>query len=107
METETVLIANTHSKNRALVDKIHKRITGYIRAKTSVLLTYNIETKHVAAATVITPGAESPTMMPLADPAWVSISVLLNKGEVSEVLDRLEELGAKSLLVVDVNNCRI
>jgi hypothetical protein len=39
MDTETVLIKNKHTENADLVDRIMKRIQGYILSKEHSLLT--------------------------------------------------------------------
>lgn len=54
----------------------------------------------------ITPGAKSPTVSPLEDDKWVSVSVLVDKDEIMDVMDRLQEIGAESLLVLEIANCR-
>ena len=37
----------------------------------------------------------------------VSITVMVNTKEVSEVMDQLEDIGATGLVVLDVTNCRV
>lgn len=46
-------------------------------------------------------------MSPLEDEAWVSVTVMVRSDECVEVMDRLQEIGAESLLVFNVKNCRI
>jgi ATP phosphoribosyltransferase len=65
METETVLINNRNTQHPKLVDRIYKRIRGYILAQQNCLITYNVERKNLHLAEKITPGHESPTVMPL------------------------------------------
>jgi ATP phosphoribosyltransferase len=55
----------------------------------------------------ITPGSKSPTVSPLEDEAWVAVTVMVRSDECVEVMDRLQEIGAESLLVFNVKNCRI
>eukprot|EP00041_Stephanoeca_diplocostata_P012815 m.215561 g.215561 ORF g.215561 m.215561 type:complete len:307 (+) comp19103_c0_seq1:92-1012(+) len=106
MDTETVLIKNKHTKHAALVERIHKRIKGYMLSQKSSMMTYNIRRKDLAAAEKITPGAESPTLSPLENEEWISVTVLVRTEEVSDVMDKLQEIGARSLVVFKVDNCR-
>ena len=45
------------------------------------------------AATAITPGLESPTVSPMADPAWRAVRAMVRRNEVNPVMDALFELG--------------
>jgi ATP phosphoribosyltransferase len=106
MTTETMLLSNPHTPFQSLVEKIHRRIAGYVTATQNCLITYNVERSKQAEAMQITPGHESPTIMPLEDPGWISVSALIGTKNVSEVMDRLIEIGAKSILVTALANCR-
>lgn len=112
MATQTVLIANTHTNNRALVDKIHKRINGFLLSQKCSMLAYNIPASHLEQAKLITPGEQAPTVSTLgASPTeptekWVSVTVLVRSDQISDMMDQLEEVGAKGLVVFNVSNCR-
>lgn len=110
MTTETVLIANpkrlASETHKHLVDLVHQRIQGYITATQNCMLTYNIARALLAEAVKITPGHESPTVMPLEDSKLVSVGALVRKDEVAEVMDRLKAIGASSILQTDIANCR-
>jgi len=70
------------------------------------LLTYNIERINLAEAVKITPGHESPSLVPLQDEAWVAVSAMVKSKEVAEIMDALSALGARSILVTPITNCR-
>lgn len=107
MDTETVLIKNKHTTHAQLVDRIHKRINGFLKAKSNSMLTYNVERSKLDQAKLITPGARSPTISPLDDPEWVSVTVMVHTKSLSETMDRLEDIGAVDLIVFKVENCRV
>lgn len=107
MDTETVLIKNKHTNNEELVARIHKRIVGFLKAKRNSMLTYNIPRSIIETAKKITPGAKSPTISPLDDPTWVSVTVMVPTKSLSGVMDELEEIGATDLIVFNIENCRI
>ena len=61
------------------------------------MLTYNIPRDKLADAKVITPGGRSPTISPLDDPAWCSVTVLVPSKRLANVMDQLE---VRSLLLL-------
>jgi len=107
METETVLIKNKHAEHADMVARLTKRIQGYLTAQSNSMLTYNVPRASLTDAIKITPGAKSPTLSPLEDDTWVSVTVMVKSETVSDVMDRLQAIGAESLLVFGVSNCRV
>jgi ATP phosphoribosyltransferase len=108
MKTETVLIANTSKVDKPLVQKINKRILGFLKSTKHSMMAYNITSSNLKSATAITPGANAPTVSKLEGPGdWVSVTVMVKSNEVADIMDSLEELGATGLVVFDVTNCRI
>ncbi len=45
---------------------------------------------------------KSPTVMPLADPAWCSIHTVLEEERFWDIIGQLKEKGAQGLLVVPI-----
>jgi len=106
MKSETVLISNPKNKHPELVSSIYKRIQGYIVAKNQCMISYNIPKKSLKKALEITPGHESPTVTDLSDPAWCAVSALIKRKDAQYIFDRLETVGAKSILTFAIDNCR-
>ena len=106
MKTQAVLISNPHTKHESLVEKINKRISGYLTAKRYCMLNYNFPREKLADALKITPGHRSATVSPLDDEAWVAVQAMVNKSEVSEIMDDLEASVAVDILVLNIENCR-
>jgi len=107
MTSQTVLIMNPKCQNTALVEKIRKRIKGFLTAKSKSMLSYNVEKANLDAALALTPGSTSPTVVPLHNSDFMSVTVLVNSKEVSALMDALEEIGATGLVVYQAENCRI
>ena len=61
----------------------------------------------LADAEKITPGFNSPTVNPPEDSAWCAVRVMVRRGEVIEVMEKLEKLGAHAILETQINNCRL
>lgn len=109
MTSETVLISKEKIDNpefEKLVKKIAQRIEGYQIATKHVMVTYNILAENLHKASLITPGRESPTITPLHDTKWVSVSAIIQSSDAAKILDELTDVGARSILVMELANSR-
>ena len=104
---ETVLIQYPQTTQPTLVDRIVRRIEGVIIARSYSLLEYNIQQVYLAAAEKITPGFESPTVNRLEEEGWCSVRAMVKRGEVIDVMEQLESLGATAILETAISNCRL
>ena len=104
---ESVLIQNKARREAELADRVVRRLEGVIIARSWSLLEYNIPRTKLAEAEKITPGFNSPTVNALEDPAWCAVRVMVQRGEVINVMERLETLGAHAILETQINNCRL
>ena len=89
------------------VEKLLRRLKGVIVAREYVIFDYDCPKELVEQASKITPGFESPTISPLADPTWVAIRALVRSADTNTVMDELYELGAKAILVSAIHAARI
>ncbi len=101
MTSEAVLLAkkNLGFKEQEWLLKIKTRLTGVLTAQQYLLLDYNIPKKALKLAEKITPGFNSPTIMPLEQEEWVAIRSVIQKKEKYEVIEKLKEIGAQAILV--------
>ncbi len=106
LTTQAVFIANPHKSN-PLIATIKRRIQGVIVATRYVLVTYNIQREKLHDATIITPGKRAPTVAPHDNGDWVSVSSMVSKKDVVEIMDKLEAIGADDILVTSIQNCRV
>jgi ATP phosphoribosyltransferase len=104
--TEQVLISNPHTKHPEMVEKIRRRIAGYLMAQRYVMLYYNIDREQLDAAAKITPGKKGPNVTPLEDGKSVSVGAMVESHDVSNKMDELEAIGATDIFVVDMHNAR-
>lgn len=104
---ETVLIQNKAGREKDLADRVVRRLEGVTIARSWSLLEYNLPREKLAAAEKITPGFNSPTVNSLEDPGWCAVRVMVRRGEVIEVMEKLEALGAHAILETQINNCRL
>jgi|SRR5829696_5117433 len=83
------------------------RVQGVVFAQQYLMLDYDCPKHLLAKATEITPGLESPTVAPLADPEWVAVRAMVPRKDANQVMDELAELGAKAILASDIRSCRL
>ncbi len=109
-DSEAVLIERADQGGQggaqAARDQLVARIQGVVFGQQYLMLDYDCPRSVLDKATSITPGLESPTIAPLADPDWVAIRALVPRRGVNEIMDELAAIGAKAILASDVRFCR-
>jgi ATP phosphoribosyltransferase len=104
---EAVLVQNPATKHGELADRVVRRVEGVVIARSYSLLEYNVPQAKLAAAEKITPGFESPTVNKLEEEGWYAVRAMVKRGEVIEIMERLEALGATAILETTITNCRL
>jgi len=106
-DSEAVLIEQidpnaAERPDAAARDQLVARVQGVVFGQQYLMLDYDCPRSVLDDATVITPGLESPTIAPLADPAWVAVRALVPRRGVNAIMDDLAAIGAKAILASDV-----
>lgn len=104
---ETVLIQNRQQRQSALADRVVRRLEGVVIARSYSLLEYNVPRAKLREAEEITPGFNSPTVSALEDADWCAVRVMVRRGEVIQIMEQLEALGASAILETQITNCRL
>jgi ATP phosphoribosyltransferase len=110
-DSEAVLIEGVKSNGRstetsAARGQLAARVQGVVFGQQYLMLDYDCPRSVLEAASAITPGLESPTIAPLADPDWVAVRALVPRREVNTIMDELAAIGAKAILASDIRFCR-
>ena len=111
-DSEAVLIERAdrggHDQGEATAarDQLVARVQGVVFGQQYLMLDYDCPRSVLDKATSITPGLESPTIAPLADPDWVAVRALVPRQGVNEIMDELAAIGAKAILASDIRFCR-
>ncbi|HEU4360742.1 MAG TPA: ATP phosphoribosyltransferase [Mycobacterium sp.] len=110
-DSEAVLIEGTEPNGRsaqttAARDQLAARVQGVVFGQQYLMLDYDCPRAVLDEATAITPGLESPTIAPLADPDWVAVRALVPRRAVNAIMDELAAIGVKALLASDIRFCR-
>jgi len=104
---ETVIVQNPQTAHAALADRLVRRVEGVVIARAYSLLEYNVPSDKLAQAEQITPGFNSPTVSQLENKNWHSVRAMVKRGEVIEIMEQLETLGATAILETAIANCRL
>ena len=106
-DSEAVLIeqVDPHAAERpdaAARDQLVARVQGVVFGQQYLMLDYDCPRSVLDDAMSITPGLESPTIAPLADPDWVAVRAMVPSRGVNAIMDQLAGIGAKAILASNV-----
>jgi ATP phosphoribosyltransferase len=104
---EALLVQSTSTRHKQLCDRVVRRLEGVVIARSYSLLEYNVPEAKLAEAERITPGFESPTISKLEESGWFAVRAMVKRGDVIEIMERLEALGASAILETEITNCRL
>ncbi|MCV7357788.1 ATP phosphoribosyltransferase [Mycolicibacterium fluoranthenivorans] len=105
-DSEAILIERADTEPDPARDQLAARVQGVVFGQQYLMLDYDCPRAVLDQATAVTPGLESPTIAPLADPDWVAVRALVPRREVNSIMDRLAAIGAKAILASDIRFCR-
>lgn len=105
-DSEAILIERADSDPDPARDQLAGRVQGVVFGQQYLMLDYDCPRTVLDKATEVTPGLESPTIAPLADPAWVAVRALVPRRDVNAIMDELAAIGAKAILASDIRFCR-
>ena len=105
--SQAVLLERAGTADTREKAQLTARVQGVVFAQLYLMLDYDCPRELLAKATEVTPGLESPTVAPLADPDWVAVRAMVPRKEANQVMDELAALGAKAILASDIRSCRL
>ncbi|MQA08771.1 MAG: ATP phosphoribosyltransferase [Pseudonocardiaceae bacterium] len=105
--SEAVLLEQDTGEDSAAKTQLAARLQGVVFAQQYMMLDYDCPKSLLDTAAAITPGLESPTVAPLADPEWVAVRAMVPRKDVNRTMDELAAAGAKAVLASDIRSCRL
>ena len=105
-DSEGVLVSRAGSELTKAARQFVARVQGVVFGQQYVMIDYDCPRELLAEASKLTPGLESPTVAPMADPGWVAIRAMVPRKDHQNLMDELAELGAKAILATDIRSCR-
>nr|WP_279596184.1 ATP phosphoribosyltransferase [Actinomyces bowdenii] len=107
LTSEAVLITTEQYRGEPALATLVRRLEGVLRARSYVLVDYDIPMNKLHVAAALTPGIESPTVSPLQNPDWVAVRAMVPRAEMNRIMDELYEVGARAILVSSLLACRL
>ncbi len=106
-DSSGVLISRAYAEVSAAMAQLRARLQGVVFAQQYMMLDYNCPKDLLDEVSAITPGIESPTVSPMADPAWIAVRSMVPRKRVNSIMDELAASGAKSVIATDIRSCRM
>ena len=106
INSEAVLIANPHLEDEKEKDinKLMFRFRSILESRGMKYVLMNLPKNKIEEAVALLPGMKSPTLLPLADKAWVSLHVVIHEDDLWEKIEKLKNIGAADILVLALEN---
>ncbi|RPA66378.1 ATP phosphoribosyltransferase [Gordonia oryzae] len=106
-DSEGVLISRTGTDTDKRARQFVKRVQGVVFGQQYVMIDYDCPRGTIfEQAIALTPGLESPTVSPMADPDWVAVRAMVPRKSHQNLMDELSELGVRAILASDIRSCR-
>ena len=105
IHSEAVLIANPNLSpgKQAILDSLLFRIDAVTNSRGKKYILMNLPADKVYEAIAILPAMRSPSVMPLADNSWCSLHSVVKADELWNKIERLKQIGAEGILVLDLD----
>ena len=107
LTSEAILIQRAGTPAPDGMDRLVRRLTGVLTARSYYMVDYNVPETALAAACEVTPGLDAPTVSPLAKPGWMAVRAMIPRTDAPQIMDRLWDVGADAILVTDIVACRL
>lgn len=107
LASEAVLITRAGAGVPQGFEVFQRRLEGVLVARGYVMMDYDIPQEKVAAAVAMTPGIESPTVLPLHREGWVAVRAMVPRAGSQRLMDELFDIGARAILLTDIHACRL
>ncbi|MGN0868030.1 MAG: ATP phosphoribosyltransferase [Akkermansia sp.] len=103
--SEAVLIASPSlsEEDRAVLEEILFRIESASVSRSQKYLMMNLPADALDEALTILPALRSPTVIPLANPEWISLHSVVKADALWDKVRQLKAIGAEGILVLNVD----
>ena len=104
IESDAVLIANKNlsAEKREILEELLFRIEAVQAAEDKKYVLMNVPNASLDKVLEVLPGIKSPTVTPLANSEWSSVSTVLPEKIFWEIINKLKASGAEGILVLDI-----
>ncbi|MEZ5009589.1 MAG: ATP phosphoribosyltransferase [Chitinophagales bacterium] len=104
MRSEALLFstANLDADKQAILDQLVFRIESVNKARKNKYIVLNAPEQAISTILQILPGMKSPTVTPLAEDNWYSVSSVIAEDQFWEIIEQLKAAGAEGILVMPI-----
>lgn len=104
VDSQAVLIGtdSLSAAKQEILDELLFRFESVQSADDKKYILMNVPQQKLGDVLAVLPGIKSPTVMPLADPAWCSVHTVLDEKRFWEIINRLKGAGAEGIVVLDI-----
>ena len=104
LESEAVLIAGYDSleRRRDAIERLELMLRGVVAARRRRYVMMNAPETALAEIRTVLPSMGAPSVVGLADPGQIAVHAAVDTDEIWELLPRLKDVGASSILVVPI-----
>ncbi|MDR2580590.1 MAG: ATP phosphoribosyltransferase [Fibromonadaceae bacterium] len=105
--SNAAFFAHPARKDCSEIATLARRIEGKLVAKDYKMVEYDVPAELLEKACAITPGLESPTIAPLRNKSWCSVKAMVKSEEANLIMDKLQDLGCKGILLFNIESARV
>ncbi len=106
LTSQAALVANPPAledpRKRLKIDRLLMRLRAAMTAHDYKYVMMNVPRAAMERVEEIAGGLKSPTVVELADPAWVAVHTAVKEATFWEVIEKLREAGAREILVTPI-----
>jgi len=105
--SNAALFAHPNRQEYPEVRTLARRIEGKLVAMSYKMVEYDVPSELLEKACSITPGIESPTVAPLQNKNWYSVKAMVKSEESNSIMDKLQDIGCKGVLLFNIESARV
>ncbi|MCL2283870.1 MAG: ATP phosphoribosyltransferase [Fibromonadales bacterium] len=105
--SNAALFAHPNRQSCPEIRNLLRRIEGKLLAMNYKMVEYDVPSELLEKACAITPGLQSPTVAPLYNKSWYSVKAMVKSEETNSIMDKLQDLGCKGILLFNIETARV
>ena len=105
--SNAALFCNPQKTELEEVNTLIRRIQGKLVAQTYMMIEYDCPAEILQKACELTPGLDAPTVTKLHGREWYAVKAMVPQEEANAIMDKLWDVGARSILLFGIKSARI
>ena len=105
--SNAALFCHPQKQDLEEVHTLIRRIEGKLVAKTYMMIEYDCPAELLNKACDMTPGLDAPTISKLHGRDWYAVKAMVPEEDANAVMDKLWDIGCRSILLFSIKSARI